>query len=63
MAQSKNLKEIVLGCGYTLICEPHENLVMASTWISNFIAVLSKHFNDPRISEKTDIITVRIKMI
>ena len=45
----------VLGCGYTLICEPHENLVMASTWISNFIAVLSKHFNDPRISEKTDI--------
>eukprot|EP00943_MAST-04B_sp_MAST-4B-sp1_P007578 g7578.t1 len=47
----------VLGCGYTLVCEPHENLVMASTWISNFIAVLSKHFNNPRISQRTEIFT------
>ena len=47
----------VLGCVYTLICEPDENLITASTWISTFIAVLSKHFSDPRISEKTSVFT------
>lgn len=47
----------ILGCVYTLVCEPEENLVTASTWISMFVAVLSKHFSNPRISEKRTIFT------
>ena len=45
----------ILGCGYTLVCDPQENLVMASTWISMFVAVLSKHFNNPRVAENLSI--------
>lgn len=40
----------VLGCAYTLICEPQENLLQASNFLSTFVTLLGLHFNDPAVS-------------